>query len=85
MSPLRDRVMDLLAGVPDPEIPCVSIVDLGIVRDVREGNPQTLIITPTYTGCPATHAIQQMIRVALDEAGFSKVEILTELAPPWTT
>ena len=77
--------MDLLAGVPDPEIPCVSIVDLGIVRDVCEGDPQTLIITPTYTGCPATHAIQQMIRVALDEAGFSKVEILTELAPPWTT
>lgn len=79
---LEDRVLEILSQVPDPEIPCVSVVDLGIVREVC-GN--TLVITPTYTGCPATIAIEQDIRVALDRAGLSRIEIETTLSPPWTT
>jgi ring-1,2-phenylacetyl-CoA epoxidase subunit PaaD len=79
---LKDRIIEILSQVPDPEIPCVSVVDLGIVRGVREN---TLVITPTYTGCPATIAIEQDIRAALDRAGLSQVKIETTLSPPWTT
>lgn len=84
MSALRDRVMGVLAGVPDPEVPAVSIVDLGIVRDVRE-NPSVVVITPTYTGCPATDVIKSSIRVALDSADLREVAVETTLSPPWTT
>ena len=79
---LKDRVFEILSQVLDPEIPCVSVVDLGIVREVRG---QTLVITPTYTGCPATIAIEHDIRAALDDAGLSQVKIETTLSPPWTT
>lgn len=82
--PPRDAVLAVLASVPDPEIPVVSVVDLGIVRDVG-GNPVVVRITPTYTGCPATAAIECSIREALDAAGFGYVRIETILSPPWTT
>jgi len=82
---LRDRAFDVLSRVPDPEIPCVSVVDLGIVRDLREGSPPTLVITPTYTGCPATVVIEASIRAALDGAGLAELTIETTLSPPWTT
>jgi ring-1,2-phenylacetyl-CoA epoxidase subunit PaaD len=72
----------VLAHVPDPEVPCVSVVDLGIVREVDD---DTLVITPTYTGCPATAAIERAIRDELDRTGFSRMRIETVLAPPWTT
>jgi ring-1,2-phenylacetyl-CoA epoxidase subunit PaaD len=75
-------IWDVLKSVPDPEIPAVSVVDLGIVREVRDGR---VIITPTYTGCPATLVIEQSIRSALDEAGFDDVAIDTVISPPWTT
>jgi ring-1,2-phenylacetyl-CoA epoxidase subunit PaaD len=75
-------IWTVLAEVPDPEIPVVSVVDLGIVRDV---SAERVTITPTYSGCPATHAIEQSIRQALDAAGYRKVGIDTVLAPPWTT
>lgn len=81
-APLRERVLDILSHVPDPEIPCVSVVDLGIVRGVREGTVQ---ITPTYTGCPATAAIERDIRAALDREGLSHLKLETVLFPPWTT
>jgi ring-1,2-phenylacetyl-CoA epoxidase subunit PaaD len=68
--------------VPDPEIPVVSVVDLGIVRDVT---PERVTITPTYTGCPATQVIERDIRDALDSAGYRHVRIETVLSPPWTT
>jgi ring-1,2-phenylacetyl-CoA epoxidase subunit PaaD len=80
----EDRIMAVLAEVPDPEIPVVSVVDLGIVRGVR-AVPPAVLITPTYTGCPATLVIETSIRVALDEAGFGDVGIETVLSPPWTT
>jgi ring-1,2-phenylacetyl-CoA epoxidase subunit PaaD len=76
------RVRDVLAQVMDPEIPVVSVVDLGIVRDVSD---ERVTITPTYTGCPATLAIEQAIRAALDANGFAHTEIATTLDPPWTT
>jgi len=76
------EIMAVLASVPDPEIPAVSVVDLGIVRRVEAGR---VVITPTYTGCPATLVIERSIREALDAAGFDQVAIATELSPPWTT
>jgi ring-1,2-phenylacetyl-CoA epoxidase subunit PaaD len=75
-------IWEVLKSVPDPEIPAVSVVDLGIVRDVREGR---VIITPTYTGCPAALTIEQSIREALDAAGYRDVPIDTVISPPWTT
>jgi ring-1,2-phenylacetyl-CoA epoxidase subunit PaaD len=78
---------ELLAAVPDPEIPVVSVVDLGIVRDVVEsadGRRVTVTLTPTYSGCPATEVIAHDVRVAL-EAVYDEVEVLTRLSPPWTT
>jgi ring-1,2-phenylacetyl-CoA epoxidase subunit PaaD len=78
---LKDRVFEILSHVPDPEIPCVSVVDLGIVREVKG---DAVVITPTYTGCPATIAIEADIRAALDCAGLSAMKIETTLAPPWT-
>ena len=79
-----DRIMAILSDVPDPEIPAVSITDLGMVRGVRR-NPPAVLVTPTYTGCPATIAISSSIRIALDEAGFENVAVETVLSPPWTT
>ena len=81
---LRGRIFDILSQVPDPEIPVVSVVDLGIVRDVRE-DPASVVITTTYSGCPATQFIQTEIRKALDQAGLKDVNIEMALSPPWTT
>lgn len=81
-QPPATHIRAVLATVPDPEIPAVSVIDLGIVRDVNE---ERVLITPTYTGCPATLFIEQAIRQALDDAGFSSVRVETTLAPPWTT
>ena len=80
-----DRVAAIeavLATVPDPEIPAVSVMDLGIVRAVT---PDKVSITPTYSGCPATDFIEQNIRDALDAGGYRDVAIETVLSPPWTT
>ena len=79
---LKHRLMQILAEVPDPEIPAVSVVDLGIVRGVREGPRPAVLITPTYTGCPATLVIEASIRAALDDAGHADIEVETVLAPP---
>ena len=78
----RPDLWAILESVPDPEIPVVSVVDLGIVRSV-EGS--RVVVTPTYSGCPATLAIETMIRAALDSAGYDDVTIETRLSPPWTT
>ena len=72
----------VLRDVPDPEIPAVSVLDLGIVRSVDD---EKVVITPTYSGCPATQFIEQSIREALDAAGYRDIAIETRLAPPWTT
>jgi len=75
-------IMAVLGAVPDPEIPAISVVELGIVRGIRDGKVQ---ITPTYSGCPATLFIEQSIRQALDAAGYRDVAIETRISPPWTT
>jgi ring-1,2-phenylacetyl-CoA epoxidase subunit PaaD len=82
IEPAIAKVRDILEAVPDPEIPVVSVVDLGIVREIRA---DAVTITPTYSGCPATLAIEAAIREALDAAGFGGVAIETALAPPWST
>ena len=75
-------IMAVLATVPDPEIPAISVIDLGIVRGIEDG---AVIITPTYSGCPATLVIEQDIRAALDAAGYREIAIRTSLSPPWST
>ena len=77
-------IMAVLEKVNDPEIPVLSITDLGIVRGI-EHDPPRVRISPTYTGCPATVAIEMLIREALDNAGFEDVHIERVLFPPWTT
>ena len=77
-----DSIWAVLRAVMDPEIPVVSVVDLGIVRDVTPGE---VTITPTYSGCPATDVIERTIREELDAAGYRDVAGKTLLAPPWTT
>ncbi len=79
-----------LGDVADPEIPAISVVDLGIVRDVAwldgdAGRTLTVTVTPTYSGCPATRVIADDIRTALREHGVERGEIAVRLAPPWTT
>lgn len=83
---LERRVRALLEDVPDPEIPVVSVVDLGILRGVREEGGRLVVdVAPTYTGCPATEAIERDIAEKLEKSGFANVEIRRRLAPPWTT
>jgi ring-1,2-phenylacetyl-CoA epoxidase subunit PaaD len=84
--PSMASLWQALARVPDPEIPVVSIVELGIVRDVRwEGDRVRVSVTPTYSGCPATDLIHEGIRAALRDAGVPAVDVATVLAPAWTT
>jgi ring-1,2-phenylacetyl-CoA epoxidase subunit PaaD len=78
------RIWSVLESVPDPEIPVLSVVDLGIVRQVDPASGR-VAITPTYTGCPAALVIERDIRSALDEAGFGDLRVETILSPPWTT
>ena len=81
-----EQAWDVLAQVADPEIPVVSVTELGIVRAVRSGDAALeVVVTPTYSGCPATELIAQSIVQALREAGAGEVRIRTQLAPPWTT
>lgn len=80
----KAAILAVLDHVMDPEIPVVSITDLGIVRGVAT-DPPRVQVTPTYSGCPATIAIEWSIRHALDEADFHRVHIERVLFPPWTT
>ena len=76
----------IAASVPDPELPMVTVADLGILRDVREdGDTVTVIITPTYSGCPALAEIGADLRRQLTRAGYQRVDVRVELAPAWTT
>ena len=80
------QVWSWLAEVPDPEIPVISVVDLGIVRDVAwHGDECVVTITPTYSGCPAMTVIAEAITQALHEHGIESVRLQTQLSPAWTT
>lgn len=74
-----------LSHVPDPEIPVLTIMDLGIVRDVVVDGTVVVALTPTYTGCPATEVIEQSVVDALHDHGIADVSIERVLSPPWTT
>ena len=77
---------EVLRGIPDPEIPVINIVELGIVRDVTvDGASVRVAITPTYSGCPAMHAIEEDIGARLRESGYSEVQVTQQLSPAWTT
>ncbi|THF65143.1 1,2-phenylacetyl-CoA epoxidase subunit PaaD [Pseudothauera rhizosphaerae] len=82
----ESQAWQVLGDVPDPEIPVVSVVELGIVREVasRAGGLR-VVVTPTYSGCPATEVIADSIRAALAAAGAGAVDIETRLDPAWTT
>jgi ring-1,2-phenylacetyl-CoA epoxidase subunit PaaD len=81
----REQVLDWLSVVPDPEIPVLTITDLGIVRDVTIGEEVIVDIAPTYSGCPATEVIEQSVIDALHEQGVEEVVIKRVLSPAWTT
>ena len=82
-----DTAWRVLGSVLDPEVPALSVVDLGIVREVSEGDDGTLVVvlTPTYSGCPATEAIEADIRAALEREDLGPVRVSYRLAPAWTT
>ena len=82
----RDDIFAILDEVKDPEVPVLSVVELGIVRDVRaEAAGVTITLTPTYSGCPAMRVIEEDITAALAAHGLSPVRIETVYAPAWTT
>ncbi len=82
-----EHVLELLAAVPDPEIPVLSVVDLGVIRHVRRGGDGRLRVglTPTYSGCPATEVIRAAVRSTLDRHGYADAEIEEVLSPPWSS
>lgn len=81
-----ERAWEALRGVPDPEIPVISVTELGIVRDVQvHGDAVEVAVTPTYSGCPATEVIESDIVAALQAAGARQVQVRKQLAPAWTT
>jgi ring-1,2-phenylacetyl-CoA epoxidase subunit PaaD len=81
-----ERAWEALRGVPDPEIPVISVTELGIVRDVQvRGDAVEVAVTPTYSGCPATEVIESDIVAALQAAGARQVQVRKQLAPAWTT
>jgi ring-1,2-phenylacetyl-CoA epoxidase subunit PaaD len=83
---LEQRVWRILEGVTDPEIPVLSVVDLGIAREVNvTGGQVEVVITPTYSGCPAMDTITSDIRRALATDGLGTARVTTRLAPAWTT
>jgi ring-1,2-phenylacetyl-CoA epoxidase subunit PaaD len=81
------RVREILASVPDPEIPVLSVLDLGIVRSIELGADWTVRVgvSPTYTGCPATAVIKRDIVQALQAAGFDGASAFDVLSPPWSS
>jgi ring-1,2-phenylacetyl-CoA epoxidase subunit PaaD len=81
----REQILRWLAEIPDPEIPVLTITDLGIVRDVVCDGGVTVSLTPTYSGCPATEVIEASVAAALEDRGVMNVEVRRVLSPPWTT
>src|SRR6188768_2082996 len=85
-STAEQKIWSILGTVSDPEVPVLTVLDLGIVRDVKVNEDEIeIIITPTYTGCPAMDMIAMNIRLALAEQGYKQVKITSVLSPAWTT
>ncbi len=86
MQPATDDIWRWLSEVPDPEIPVISLTDLGIIRDVSlDGDTVVVAVTPTYSGCPATAVIDLDIETKLREHGIDRLRLERRLSPPWTT
>lgn len=86
MKPSLEEIRGWLEEVPDPEIPVVSVVDLGVVRGIDwRGEELVVGVTPTYSGCPATAVIALEIAETLKRRGLENVRVETLLSPPWTT
>ncbi|MEO6526628.1 MAG: 1,2-phenylacetyl-CoA epoxidase subunit PaaD [Gemmatimonadaceae bacterium] len=83
----REEILAILDSVMDPEVPVLSVRELGIVRDVEvdAAGVVTVTVTPTYSGCPAIRVIEEDITSAIRAAGYSEVSVRTALAPAWTT
>jgi len=83
----RTPAYEVAAATPDPEIPTLTIEDLGILRsvDYSPGRGTVVTITPTYSGCPAMREIAADVQARLNRAGFERVTVATQLAPPWST
>jgi ring-1,2-phenylacetyl-CoA epoxidase subunit PaaD len=85
-APTAERIWEVLAAVTDPELPVLTLEDLGILRNVEVSDGRiTVTITPTYSGCPAMHEIEADVRAALSRQGWDDVELRTVLSPAWTT
>jgi ring-1,2-phenylacetyl-CoA epoxidase subunit PaaD len=83
---LLERARSAVESVVDPELPMLTLADLGVLRDVTlDGDRVVVTITPTYTGCPAMDTIRADLQVALRRAGVADAEVRTALAPPWST
>src|SRR5688500_8363383 len=83
---IRRDIAEILCEVPDPEIPGVSIVDLGMVLDIRNENDQWYIdLAPTYSGCPAIDVIPMMVEIRLKDSGYHHVRVAMNISPPWST
>ena len=81
-----DRIWQTLNTIADPEIPVVSLVELGIVRDAQiDGDRVVITITPTFAGCPAMHHMREQIIEQLNAIGIEQIEVRTSLNPPWTS
>ncbi|MEL7165241.1 MAG: 1,2-phenylacetyl-CoA epoxidase subunit PaaD [Pseudomonadota bacterium] len=86
MLPDIAEIWEWLSDVPDPEIPVLALVDLGIIRDVSwKGDTLHVTLTPTYSGCPATAVIEMEVERTLRARGIEKLQIDSQIAPPWTT
>ena len=82
----RDAVFEVLSTVMDPEVPVISVVELGVVRDaVLDGDRVTVVMTPTYSGCPAMREMEADVIRALTDAGATQVDVEVRYAPAWTT
>lgn len=87
MDNRKQTILSLLEQVSDPEIPVLSVIDLGIIRDIQlqDDDGVEVIITPTYSGCPAMDVISMQVKMVLLEHGFKKVTVTNILSPAWTT
>ena len=81
-----EHIWQYLEEIPDPEVPVLNLLDLGVIREVLINDDEVeVVVTPTYSGCPATSMINMSIRLKLIEKGFSKIKITNQLSPAWTT
>ncbi|NOX40972.1 MAG: phenylacetate-CoA oxygenase subunit PaaJ [Alphaproteobacteria bacterium] len=86
VRPSTEQIWRWLDQIPDPEIPVITLVDLGVIRGVSWAEDMLVItVTPTYSGCPATRVIQMDIEAALSEKGVMNLKVVQQLSPSWTT